>query len=366
MMTATAIAAAPLRPPLLPPARDLPAQRDDVRLLGIDPRKRRLFATRSGRLPALVPPGDLLVLNDAATLPAALCGVDDAGRLVEARLCHHHEDSRFDAVLFGAGDWRQRTEDRPPPPPLPPGARLHFGALSATITALSPRSPRLVTLVFSATGGSLWAGLYRQGRPIQYSHLAQPLPLWAVENVYAGRPWAFEMPSAGRPLSFDLLNRLRRRGVNLAVLTHAAGLSATGDPALDAALPFPERYDLPAATVTAIAATRAQGGRIIAVGTSVVRALEGAHAAAGTLSPGSGMTDLRLGPGHVRNVVDGLLCGVHDPHESHFALLGAFADRDLLNAAHRLALARGFHSHELGDLALVLPDLKPPPEEVMT
>ncbi len=125
-------------------------------------------------------------------------------------------------------------------------------------------------------GDALWAALYREGRPVQYSYLAHDLPLWAVQTVYAARPWAFEMPSAGRPLSWEILLALRRKGVRWASLTHAAGLSSTGDPAIDAALPLAERYDIPAATVRAVADTRARGGRVIAVGTTVVRALEGA------------------------------------------------------------------------------------------
>jgi S-adenosylmethionine:tRNA ribosyltransferase-isomerase len=349
---------------VLPPARVLPAVRDDVRLLVVAPgafRGRRIFATRTSLLPALLHAGDLLVVNDAATLPAALAGHDQQGRAIEARLCHHEGDSRFHAVLFGAGDWRVRTEERPAPPLQVPGARLRFGQLEATVRSTSALSPRLVGLEFHARGDALWAAIYREGRPIQYSHLQQPLPLWAVENVYAGRPWAFEMPSAGRPLSWGLLARVRARGVGIVSLTHAAGLSATGDPALDAALPFPERYEIPAATVAAVSAARAQGGRVIAVGTSVVRALEGAYAANGRLRAGTGITDLRLHPGHVRRVVDGLLCGVHDPHESHYALLGAFAEETLLRAAHRFALAQGFHSHELGDVALVLPQKRAVP-----
>jgi S-adenosylmethionine:tRNA ribosyltransferase-isomerase len=344
--------------PILSPARGLPEQRDDVGLLAVDPRARRIFAARTGALPVLLRPGDLLVVNDAATLPAALAGVDVHGNAIELRLSHHVGGSRFHAVVFGAGSWRDRTEDRAPPPALPVGTSLRLGRdLTAIVTAVLPLSPRLVEIELGASGDALWAAIYRAGRPVQYSHLAAPLPLWAVENVYAGRPWAFEMPSAGRPLSWALLGHLRRRGVALAHLTHAAGLSATGDPALDAALPLPERYDIPARTVRAIAETREGGGRVIAVGTSVVRALEGAFAARGQLRAGVGITELRLSPRHQRRVVDGLLCGVHDPHESHYALLGCFADAPLLRAAHAYARAHGFHSHELGDVALVLPGL---------
>jgi S-adenosylmethionine:tRNA ribosyltransferase-isomerase len=337
------------------PARTYPDRRDDVRLLVVDPAARAVAETRTPELPALLSPGDLLVVNDAATLPGSLRGHDPAsGQPIEVRLLSTSEaplrDGRFLAVLFGAGDWRARTEDRPPPPPLEPGARLSFGALGAVVVARAPLSPRLVELAFDARGDQLWAALYREGRPVQYSYLAHELPLWAVQNSYAARPWAFEMPSAGRSLSWEILLELRRRGVRWAALTHAAGLSATGDPAIDAALPLPERYQIPPATARAVAETRAAGGRVIAVGTTVVRALEGSGGAAG-----SGVTDLRLDAAYRPRVVGGVLAGVHAAEESHFALLGAFAGRDLLAEAVALAEARGFRTHELGDAMLVLP-----------
>ncbi len=273
--------------------------------------------------------------------------------------CATTDGRSFTAVLFGPGDWHQRTEERPPPPALAVGARLRFGGasadLSATIAEVSATSPRLVTLTFDEAGDALWAALYRIGRPIQYSHLAHDLPLPAVQTVYAARPWAAEMPSAGRPLSWELLLALRRKGVRWASLTHAAGLSATGDPALDAALPLPERYDIPEATVRAVAATRARGGRVVAVGTTVVRALEGAaEAGGGTLHAWEGVTDLRISPAFRPRIVDGVLSGAHAAHESHFALLAAWAGPDLLADAARQADRAGFLTHELGDAMLVL------------
>jgi S-adenosylmethionine:tRNA ribosyltransferase-isomerase len=338
------------------PARTYPARRDDVRLLVVDPAVDRLEERRTGALPDLLAAGDLLVVNDAATLPGALPGSDEAGRPIEARLVSAGADGTFAAVLFGAGDWHQRTEDRPPPPALRVGARLRFEPdLVATIVEVAAVSPRLVTLAFAQARDALWAGLYRAGRPIQYSHLAHELPLWAVQTVYAARPWAAEMPSAGRPLSWEILLGLRRKGVSWASVTHAAGLSATGDPALDAALPLPERYDIPAATVRAVAATRARGGRVVAVGTTVVRAVEGAaEAGGGTLPPGEGITDLRITPEFRPRIVDGVLSGAHAAHESHFALLAAWAGSHLLARAAEYGERAGFLTHELGDAMLVL------------
>jgi S-adenosylmethionine:tRNA ribosyltransferase-isomerase len=291
-----------------------------------------------------------------------LRGHDDHGRPVEARLLSDQGDGRFQAVLLGAGDWHQRTEDRAPPPLLAAGARLVFGTLGARLVERSPISSRLVTLAFEASGAGLWTGIYASGRPVQYSYLAHELPLWAVQTTYAGRPWAFEMPSAGRPLSWEILLALRRRGIGWVALTHAAGLSATGDPALDAALPLAERFDIPASTAAAVLRTRQERGRVIAVGTTVVRALEGAVARRGTLRAGSAETDLRITAGYRPRVVDGILTGVHGPDESHFALLQAFAPAATLEAAWMHADAAGFRSHELGDAMLVLPqtDQGPP------
>jgi S-adenosylmethionine:tRNA ribosyltransferase-isomerase len=342
-------------------AHTFPEERDGVRLLAVDPATERFEEARMRDLPTLLEPGDLLVVNDAATLPASLRGHDEAGRPVEARLLAAGETTiekgttTFRAVLFGAGDWHERTEDRPPPPVLAPGARLIFGTLVASVVRCSQVSPRLVELCFAATGTALWAGLYREGRPVQYSYLTHELPLWSVQTVYASRPWTFEMPSAGRPLSWELLLALRRRGVRWAAVTHAAGLSSTGEPELDAALPLAERFEIPAATVSAVEEVRRRGGRIIAVGTTVVRALEGAALCWGTLRAGDGETELRLEAGYRPRVVDGLLSGVHGPGESHFALLQAFASRPLLEAAWAHAAARDFLAHEFGDAMLVLP-----------
>ena len=142
------------------------------------------------------------------------------------------------------GDWRTRTEDRPAPPPLGPGARLSFAPdLSAMVVEVSAVSARLVVLRFEQPGDAFWSALYRYGRPVQYAYTAGPLELWHTQSAWAARPWSVEAPSAGRPLSPTLLGDVARRGVKVAALTHAAGLSSTGEPALDRALPLPERYD---------------------------------------------------------------------------------------------------------------------------
>jgi S-adenosylmethionine:tRNA ribosyltransferase-isomerase len=317
-----------------------------TRLLCIDPARGTFSDGEIGDLPALLGAGDLLVVNDAATLPASLAGRDAAGRPVELRLYAERPDGTFAAVAFGAGDWRTPTEHRPPPPPLAPGARLTVGGLDARIERVLDRR---VELRFELDGDALWSALYRAGRPVQYAHLEAPLPLWAVQTRYAARPWAAELPSAGRPLTWALLFALKRRGVAIAAVTHACGLSATGDAALDAALPLPERYDVPAETVDAVA----RASRVIAVGTSVVRALEGCARAHGRLVAGEGETDLIVDGAFRPRVVAGLLTGLHERTASHFALLQAFAPLPLLERAYAHAAVAAYRGHEFGDACLI-------------
>jgi S-adenosylmethionine:tRNA ribosyltransferase-isomerase len=336
--------------------------RDDpgaTRLLEIDPVHNRLIDRRIGELSALLRKGDLLVVNDAATLPASLRGVTEEGVPVELRLAGERPDQSWNAVLFGAGDWRTRTEDRLPPPRVKPGSVIRFDGLRARILGVDGTSPRLVSVAFDPNGEAFWSALYRAGRPVQYAHTARPLALWHVQTGYAARPWASEAPSAGFGLTWDLLLGLRQRGVELARLTHAAGLSATGDAGLDARLPLPERYEIPAETVEAVTRTHVGEGRVVAVGTTVTRALEGAAAnGGGRLLPGRGTTDLHLGPDTRRRVVDGILTGAHDAGSSHFRLLEAFAPPGLLARAHDLAEASGYRSHEFGDAMVVLSPIR--------
>jgi len=325
----------------------------EERLLHVDPARGTLRDVRVIELPELLKPGDVLVVNDAATLPASLpARVNGVG--AEIRLLEDLGGGEWRAVLFGPGDWRIRTESRPPPPRVSEGELLVVAGLDARVTQVSPLSPRLVQLGFHASPDAFWNAVYRRGRPVQYAHLAEELPLWHVQTSYAGRPWAMEMPSAGRPLRWSLLLKLRRQGVLVVPLTHAAGLSSTGDAELDRALPLAEQFEIPRAAAEAIAAAKRSGGRVVAVGTTVVRALEGSFAQHGRLLASAGRTDLRIGPRFRPKVVDGLLTGIHEPGTSHFELAQAFAGADLLHRALAHAAAQGYLSHEFGDSMLLL------------
>jgi len=235
---------------------------------------------------------------------------------------------------------------------------VRIGALIAKVRSTDGRRVTLdVDEVFAtdghpeaATPDGVWRAVYAGGVPVQYAHRGQQLPLWSVQTGYAARPWAAEMPSAGRPLTWDVLLALKRAHVGVASLTHAAGLASIGDAAADGTLPWPERYDIPVCTGEAIAHTRAIGGRVVAIGTTVVRALEASGGRAG-----EGIATLRLDPSYGPSVVDGLVSGLHVPGESHYELLRAFASHARLSRALAVAARAGMSAHELGDACLIVP-----------
>jgi S-adenosylmethionine:tRNA ribosyltransferase-isomerase len=193
--------------------------------------------------------------------------------------------------------------------------------------------------------------LGRVGRPIRYRYVDRDWPLDAYQTAFAVEPGSAEMPSAARPFTTTVVTDLVRRGVAVAPITLHTGVSSLEGNEL----PYPERYRVPRATATAVNATRAAGGHVIAVGTTVVRALESAADASGIVHPAEGWTDLVISPAHGVRAVDGLLTGWHDPGATHLAMLAAVASRDVLVEAYEAAFAAGYKWHEFGDSHLILP-----------
>jgi S-adenosylmethionine:tRNA ribosyltransferase-isomerase len=329
----------------------------DARLLVFGPSDRTMQSFRIDELPRLLDPGDVLVVNDAATLPASLPGQTAAGSRIELRLLglRDRDPRQWTAVLFGDGDFHTPTEHRPPPPDIAPGDRLFSGdGLTARVESVSRLSKRLLDVRFECAEADFWRLLYAFGHPVQYAHTSVPYELWDVQTPYASRPWAAEMPSAGYHLGLSILRDLNQRGVGLHSLTHAAGLSATGDAVLDERLPLAERFEIPASTVQAVEEAQRSGHRVVAAGTTVLRALEGCQSNhGGQLVAGPGVTDLRIGPEFSLKIADGLLTGIHERSSSHFRLLLALADEALLEKAYRYAEQNGLRGHELGDVSLV-------------
>jgi S-adenosylmethionine:tRNA ribosyltransferase-isomerase len=335
-----------------------PVQRPlDAKLLVVD-EDGHVSHTRRADFVEFLRRGDLVIANDAATLPASLQGrhrptdAEIEVRLAGRRSLAADDVTDFSAIVFGAGDYHTPTENRPLPPPLAAGDRVDLGPLRATVRRLLGHA-RLVSLHFDGSADEIWAGLARHGRPIQYAHMAAPLALWDVWTVIAGPPVAFEPPSAGFALDWRTLKGLRQRGVEFATITHAAGISSTGDADLDARLPFDEPYDIPSSTAFAIGRARAQGRRIVAIGTTVVRALEHAASKSGCVSAGPGLADQRIDGASRLRTVDVILSGVHEPGTTHHQLLHAFAGATVLRQAHDEMTARGYRTHEFGDSVLI-------------
>jgi S-adenosylmethionine:tRNA ribosyltransferase-isomerase len=339
-------------------AEALPVQRrPDAKLLFADQMGGIKHLLRSDLL-TLLRPRDVLVANDAATLPASLMGIHcRTGRQIEVRLASRptldlRQVSRFSAIVFGEGDFRLRTEDRPDPPILHPGDELGLATLKARVSGIL-NHPRLVALEFQGTADEIWDGISAHGRPIQYSHIQVPLALCDTWTPIAGPPVAFEPPSAGFALSWRFLDLAAAKGVRVCSVTHAAGISSTGDPALDRLLPFDEPYYIPHSTGNAIQNARAEGGRVIAVGTTVARALEHSAAADGVVHAGEGLATQKIGPASRLRAVDAILSGTHEQDTSHFELLKAFAADSTLQRACRELDHFGYRTHEFGDSVFI-------------
>ncbi|MGI9450175.1 MAG: S-adenosylmethionine:tRNA ribosyltransferase-isomerase [Geminicoccaceae bacterium] len=301
-------------------------------------------------------PDDLVIANDAATMPASLHGTHlESGAAIEIRLAawiDPRDFTQFVAVAFGEGDYRIATEDRAAPPLMSLGDHLILGPLEVVVDRLLDH-PRLLVLRFLGDHATVLAGLARHGRPIQYAHVSAPVALGDVWTSLAAAPIAFEAPSAGFVLDWRLLETWRQRQIHLATLTHAAGISSTGDPHLDRRLPFEEPYIIPENTRALINRTKSRGRRITAIGTTVVRALEAAANADFAVEAGPGVARERIGPETRLCVVDTILTGIHQPGDSHFELLQAFVDKVVLDRAVATLINHDYRAHEFGDAMLI-------------
>jgi len=346
-----------LEAPAPPEARGL--RRDRVRLLVVDRATGAVGHHRFDELPWLLDPGDLLVVNDSRTLPASLLGRTRSGTPVEVRLAARDGD-RWAALPLGVpADGSDpalvATDARPFLPPLAAGERLRFGPrLAATVHGRHEEARPLVWLRFDASGPALLDALHRAGRPVRYAYVPQPWGLHHYQTLFAAAPGSVEMASAARPFTVQTLQDLRRRGIGLVSVSLHAGLSTYGDRAVDRDFVPAEQYRVPPSAARAVNRCRALDGRVMAVGTTVVRALETA-AFDGEVAASSGVTRLRITPGRRLEVVDGLLTGFHEPEASHLDMLGAFVAPDTLRAAYDTALRSGYLWHEFGDVCLLRP-----------
>ncbi len=327
-----------------PERRGVP--RDDVRLLVARPG--HVGHRRFHELPDLLEPGDLVVLNTSATLPAALDGRRADGRPAVVHVSTQLGDGEWVVEirrLDGAGPELDVT--RGEKLAVPGDVRLRLAAPYPDATAGATRLWRVTVTPPVSTV----AYLSRHGRPIGYGHLTAPYPLADHQTVYATQPGSAEMASAGRPFTARLLVRLMARGVTVApVVLHAA----VSSPELREP-PLPERFEVPLATARLVGSARAAGQRVVAVGTTVARALETAADPHGIVRAASGWTNLVLGPDRPARAVTGLVTGLHAPEASHLLLLEAVAGAQLVGAAYDAAVERRYLWHEFGDSTLFLP-----------
>jgi S-adenosylmethionine:tRNA ribosyltransferase-isomerase len=299
-------------------------------------------------LPHVLAPGDLLVLNTSATLPAAVLATDADGNEVPVHVSMALDDRRWVIELRrrdGAGPLRGgRPNDELA---LPGGVTVRLDQPYPDSTEAAPR------LWTACPEPALSPSDYlpAHGHPIEYRYLAGAFPLADHQTVYADVPGSAEMPSAGRPFTERLLVRLMARGVAVAPIVLHAGVSS---PELHEP-PQPERYVVPAPTAALVTMTRENGGRVLAVGTTAVRALETVADSAAGARAGSGWTRLVLGPDRPARIVDGLITGLHPPEASHLDLLVAVAGKRLVQRAYDHALADEYLWHEFGDSMLLLP-----------
>ncbi|HEY3722944.1 MAG TPA: S-adenosylmethionine:tRNA ribosyltransferase-isomerase [Acidimicrobiia bacterium] len=327
-----------------PEARGL--ARDGVRLL-VSPGDGEVVHTTFAALPDALRRGDVVVVNTSATIPAAIWATLPDGDTVRVHL----------STEMPGGFWLVEVR-RPagittvPRPDDLTGVDVELkGGGHLTVLDRLPGSQRL-WLSSVHVGGSVVDYLRAHGEPIRYRHAPGPWPIDAYQQIFGVEPGSAEMPSAARPFTPELVLALVRRGVTIETILLHAGVSS-----LEAhEMPYPERYRVPGATASHLNAVHQAGARVIAVGTTVVRALETVTDEQGTVHPGAGWTDVVVTPERGVRAIDGLVTGWHEPEASHLLMLEAIAGRPPLERAYAAARREGYLWHEFGDSHLLLPD----------
>lgn len=327
------------------PAEKRGVPRDGVRLMVTRRSTGSIEHDTFANLDRHLAPGDVVVVNTSATLPAALDAHTADGTDLKVHV----------ATPASGGLWsvevRMPTQDggTAPGPEMEPQTLYLPGQAQVHLLARSPRTPRLwIAAIEGPTDVNSFLELH--GEPIRYMPGAKS-PISDYQTIFAMWPGSAEMPSAARPFTPELVTRLVSRGVAIAPIVLHAGVSSYEE----GETPGEERYDVPATTATIINTTRARDGRTIAVGTTVVRALETVADETGTVHPGRGLTDLIITADRGVNAVDGLVTGWHEPRSSHLSMLEALIPTDHLQHVYDRAITDGYLWHEFGDSLLILP-----------
>jgi S-adenosylmethionine:tRNA ribosyltransferase-isomerase len=322
-----------------PEARGL--ARDEVKLLVAE--GPTVKHTRFDRIGEHLRPGDLLLVNTSGTLAAAVDGSWVTGSRVTPVVVHF-------STALDDGTWVVELR-RDGSPMLDASTGDQVELPDGVLTLLGPYQPGLTRLWRAQPpAADVVAYLRKHGRPITYRYVERQWPLGFYETVFANQPGSAEMPSAGRPFSFELVSQLAAAGVLIAPILLHCGVSSleSHEP------PLPERYAVSEPTARLVNWVKANGGRVIAVGTTAVRAIESAARPDGSVAAASGWTDLVLGPDRPAVVVDGLITGMHAPEASHLLLLESVVGGDIVQHAYDAALEQQYLWHEFGDVCLML------------
>jgi S-adenosylmethionine:tRNA ribosyltransferase-isomerase len=317
-------------------------RRDHVRMMVLDKKTGQVSHDKFFRLVDYLNPGDLVVMNNSRTVPAILQAAlirntKIIDHEVEIRLARRRNEETWDVLIV--------TED------VELGDILNFSPeLTAVVIEMRKGSP-LKTILFSKKGADLFNSIYALGEPVRYEYIHNKWELDYYQTVFASCPGSVEMPSAGRAFSWELLFKLQRKGIELDFLQLHTGLSYLLDDEFE---PSPtdnfEEYHLSEKMIEKIHTTKAAGGRVIAVGTTVVRALE----SAGVTGEVNGVTNLYINQNFPLKMVDGIITGFHEPKASHLDMLTAFITQDKLWSAYEEAIDQQYLWHEFGDMNLIL------------
>lgn len=327
-----------------PEARGI--ERDNIRMM-VSPGHGAPIHSTFRSLPEFLAAGDLVVVNTSGTIAAAIDAVLPSGATFVLHV----------STELPGGLWMVE------PRRLIEGGATAPLAISPTVTRVRLKGGTEIDLLRAAPGSTrLWLAavvggdalpeqLRMHGRPIRYRYVDHDWPIETYQTIFADTPGSAEMPSAARPFTDALVTALIRRGITLAPITLHTGVSSLEGHEL----PYPERFEVPATTASAVNAVHAAGGHVIAVGTTVVRALETAADRRGSVHPAQGWTDTVITAERGVRAVDGLVTGWHEPEASHLAMLEAVAGRAVLDEAYAQAFASGYLWHEFGDSHLLLP-----------
>jgi len=336
------------------PAEALSGDRSDVKLMVIHRDSGVIEHRRFIDLPEYLQPRDVLVLNASATLPSQFMARDDQGREIKVRL------SSRDPSSNGKADKWYAVFD--PDADIAPGTHLTFAdgehaSLTATVDARHAHVPKLWRLAFELNGTSIDQWRKRLAQPVRYHYVPDTWGIEYYQNVYSQFPGSSEMPSAGRAFTPEILGALHERGIGVVRIVLHTGVSNIDieEESIQQHSMYEEEYQLSEEAAQIINHTRARGGRVFAVGTTVVRTLETVANASGALEEQSGWTSLYITPGYRFKVVDALLTGFHEAKSTRLVLAVAFAgNKELVLRAYHEALERDYRWHEFGDLTLIV------------